>query len=66
MQGNYQEAIYQYSEVLRIDPNLAGVHYNLGSAYLRIGNRGLALKEYGILKVMNPDLANALYQRMKE
>jgi hypothetical protein len=29
------------------------------------GNRGLALKEYEILKTMNPGLANALYQKIK-
>jgi len=40
-------------------------HYNLGIACFMIGNRNLALKEYEILKTMNPGLANALYQMIK-
>jgi hypothetical protein len=31
-----------------------------------IGNRGLALKEYEILKKMNPDMANILSRKMSE
>jgi len=64
-QGKYQEAIHQYREVLRINSNDLEAHYNLGNASLMIGNRGLALKEYQILKTMNPGLANILYQKLK-
>jgi tetratricopeptide (TPR) repeat protein len=64
-QGKTQEAIAHFAEALRIRPDYAETHYNLGNVYLMIGNRGLALKEYEILKTMNPGLANALYQNIK-
>jgi Flp pilus assembly protein TadD len=64
-QGKYQEAISHLNEALRINPNYAKAHNNLGNAYLMVGNRGLALREYEILKTMNPGLANALYQKIK-
>ena len=64
-QSNFQEAVYQYTEALRIDPNYSKAHYSLANAYLMIGDRGLALKEFEIFKKMDPDLANALYQKIK-
>jgi tetratricopeptide (TPR) repeat protein len=63
--GKYQEAIPHLNEALRINPNYAEAHYNLGDAYFMTGNRGLAMREYEILKTMNPALANALYQKIK-
>ncbi len=64
-QGKHQEAADQYKEALRINPKFAEVHYNLGNAYLTIGDPVLALKEYEILKTMSPSLASRLYQKMK-
>ena len=64
-QGKYQEATNQYNEALRINRNFAEAHYNLGKAYLMISDRGLALKEYEILKTLNRGLANDLYQEIK-
>ncbi len=64
-QGKTQEAVAHFAEALRIKPDYAEAHYNLGNAYLMIGNHGFALKEYEILKTMNPGLANALYQKIK-
>ena len=64
-QGRYQEAIAQFTEALRISPHYAPTHYNLGSAYLRIGDRDAAFEEYKILKTMNPDMASALYKKIR-
>jgi len=64
-QGRYQEATNQYNEALRINPKFVEAHYNLGKAYLMIGDRGLVLKEYEILKTLNRGLANDLYQEIK-
>ena len=64
-QGRSQEAISHLNEALRINPNFAEAHYNLGKAYLMISDRGLALKEYEILKTLNRGLANDLYQEIK-
>ncbi len=65
-QGKYQEAIKQYYETLPINPNNAEAHHNIGNAYLKIRNRDSALKEYEILKTLNPALADALYQKLNK
>ena len=62
---NIKRPLRQYTEALRINPNITEPHYNLGIAYFMMGNRNSALKEYEILKTMNPGLANALYERIK-
>jgi len=49
-QGKYQEGTKEFNEALWINPSFAQAHYNLGNAYLRIGNGLLVLKEYEILK----------------
>jgi hypothetical protein len=36
-------------------------HYNLGLAYLITGDKGSALEEYKILKTLNAELANKLF-----
>jgi len=36
-------------------------HYNLGVIYILIGDRNSALKEYKILKELDIDLANKLF-----
>ena len=64
-QGKPDEAIVHFTEAVRIKPDYPKAHYNLGNAYLRIGNQRSALKEYEILKTTDPDLANALYQKIK-
>ena len=46
--GKYKEAIEAYKQAIRIDPDYALAHYNLGDVYLssgkdiKIGNRGIA------------------------
>jgi len=64
-QGKYQEAILHLTEAVRINPGFAEAHYLLGDAYFKMGNRSPALREYEILKTMNPTFANILYQKIK-
>ncbi len=49
-----------------LKPDLVGAHYNLGLAYLRIGNREGAVKEYNSLKVLHGDTANELLGLINE
>ncbi len=63
---NYQKAIESLKEAIRIairtiNLDYADAHYNLGIAYLRIGDRGSALDEYNILKGLDKELANELF-----
>ena len=57
----YQEAIEAYKQAIRIEPNDAEAHYGLGGSYLFAGDKGSALEEYKILKTLNTELANKLF-----
>jgi len=59
--GMYRETIEAYKQAIRIKPNYAEVHYNLGLAYLMINDRGSALEEYKILKELDSEKANKLF-----
>jgi len=59
--GRYAEAIEAYKQAIRIKPNFAEAHLMLGLAYLEIGDRASALDEYKILKDLNEELANELF-----
>jgi len=59
--GRYQDAIEAYQQAIRIEPDNAKAHYNLGLSYLQIGDTGSALEEYKILKTLDTELANKLF-----
>ena len=44
--GRVQEAIGHFQQVLRIDPDLAEVHYNLGNALAQTGRVSEAIVQY--------------------
>jgi len=46
--GNYEKAIALYKEAIRIDPNSAAAHYELGLAYNAAGNNQGAFEEFEI------------------
>ena len=52
----------QYEAALRINPNLAGAHYNLGDALSELpGRLPDAIAQYEAALRINPDLAEAHY-----
>ena len=57
----YEDARESYIKAIRIDPDYTEAHYSLGVAYLLIKDRNSALKEYKILKELDIDLANKLF-----
>ena len=59
--GRYTEEIEAYKQAIRIKPDDAKAHYGLGVAYLIIGDRGSALNEYKILKNLDNNLSNRLF-----
>jgi tetratricopeptide (TPR) repeat protein len=59
--GRYQDAIEAYKQAIRIKPDYAGAHYNLGNAYLMTGDKGSALEECKILKTLDTEQANELF-----
>lgn len=62
----YQKAVEASQEALRINPDSASAHYNLGRAYLEMGNKNLASEEYRTLKELDEELAKEMYQFMNE
>ena len=58
---NEELAIYAAKEAIRIKPDFDYAHYNLGLAYYFSGRKSLALEEYQILKPLNADLAQKLF-----
>jgi tetratricopeptide (TPR) repeat protein len=55
------EAIEAYKQAIRIKPDYAEAHYRLGLVYLLIGNKSSALDQYKILKNLDNDSANQLF-----
>ena len=58
-------AIEAYKEAVRINPDYSEAHYSLGVAYLQIRDRDSAINEYKILKELDIDLANKLFDLIK-
>jgi formylglycine-generating enzyme required for sulfatase activity len=56
----YEDAIESYRQAIRLKPDFAEVYFNLGRAYNKMGNNDAALKQYDILKTLNPDEAEQL------
>ncbi|MEO0136971.1 MAG: tetratricopeptide repeat protein [candidate division WOR-3 bacterium] len=64
--GRYSEAIEAFRQAIRIKPDFADAHYNLGIIYLIIEDKGSALDEYKILKDLDRDLANELFNSINK
>ena len=61
IQTKYQKAIESYKQAIRIDPDHRNAHYNLGLAYLSLNDRDSALEQYKILKKLDTEKANKLF-----
>ncbi|MFQ5687064.1 MAG: tetratricopeptide repeat protein [Candidatus Scalindua sp.] len=64
--GMYKEAMEAYKQAVRISPDDAYAHYSLGIAYLKLNDRGSALEQYKILKSLDSELANELFNSIYE
>ena|GEM_PF-6000010 len=56
----YAEAVESYRQAIRLKPDFAEVYFNLGRAYNKLGDNDAALKQYDILKTLNPGEAERL------
>jgi tetratricopeptide (TPR) repeat protein len=59
-----EEAIRAYTLAIRANPRMAAAHYNLGMMYFSQGRRKRALDQYEILKGLESDAANDLFERI--
>jgi S1-C subfamily serine protease/Tfp pilus assembly protein PilF len=58
---NYIKAIEAHKQAIRINPDYVEAHFLLGINYLIIGDKNSALEEYKILKELDIDKANELF-----
>ena len=59
--GRFQDAIESFKQAIRIKPDFADAHFGLGCSYLLVGDKGSALEEYKILKTLDAERANELF-----
>jgi len=59
--NRWQKQIEAFEQAISIKPDYAEAHYNLGMAYLSLGDRASAIEEHKILKTLDKDLANKLF-----
>ena len=59
--GRVEEVIEAYKQAIRIKPDYTEVHYSLGHLYIALGRKSDALEEYKILKELDKERANKLF-----
>lgn len=59
-----QDALAAYKQAIDFKADYAEAHYNLALLYFRLGDRNQAQHHYDILKIINPDLAEALLKKL--
>lgn len=64
--GHYEEAVEVYKQAIEIDPDMPLAHYTLAKTYLEMGDKDLALEEYEILKTLDEELANELFEMLTD
>ena len=62
-QGEYDQAIAQFSEALSIDPNYAAAYEGRGNVYLVQGYYGTAIADYDHIILLYPKYAYAYFRR---
>ena len=59
-----EKAVVLYKKFIRNNPGDAMVHYNLGLAYLGLYDRDSAIDQYKILKTLDTEQANKLFNEI--
>jgi tetratricopeptide (TPR) repeat protein len=62
--GNADQEIDAYKKAIRIAPDFASAHYNLGMALLKTGDKAAALDQYKILKDLDKQSADQLFNQI--
>ena len=64
--GHYEEAVEVSKQAIEIDPDITLAHYLLAKTYLKMGDKDLALEEYEILKTLDEESANELFEMLTD
>jgi tetratricopeptide (TPR) repeat protein len=62
--GRNAEGVRAYREAIRVDPDFAPAHYAIGAAMLQRGEKIDALDQFKILKKLDSELADNLFNRI--
>jgi tetratricopeptide (TPR) repeat protein len=62
----FKEAIEAWKQAIRIEPDDAKAHVGLGFSYMILEEKGAALEEYKILRRLNTEMADDLYNFIAE
>ncbi len=61
--GDYDKAIQEFSEAIRLNPKLAAAHYNRGEIYFKKGDYAQAIRDFTSTISLAPDYTFAYYSR---
>jgi tetratricopeptide (TPR) repeat protein len=64
--GRFPESIQAFGRAIRLNPNFAEAHLGLGAAHLMSGDKNSAMKDYEILKALDPQKANLLLNLLNQ
>ena len=62
--GNVEDEMKAYKKAIRVNPDFAPAHFAMGQAFLRQGDKAAALDEYKILKKLDDELAEMLFEKI--
>jgi len=62
-QGDYEQAITEYTKAIQLDPSLSSPFYNRGIAYSRIGDYENAILDFTHVIETNPNDSEAYFER---
>ena len=62
--GNYRDQKSAYKKAIRINPDFAPAHYAIGQAFLQQGDKAAALDEYKILRKLDDEIAEKLFEKI--
>ena len=57
----HKESIEPFKQAIRIDPDNVAAHTALGIAYYSLGDKSSALEQYKILKKLDAEMADLLF-----
>lgn len=63
---DYDKSAESFRQAIRLKPDYIDAHYALGLYYLALGDKGSTLEEYKILKTLNLQKANELFNAIYE
>ncbi len=62
-EGKFNEAVYHYGEVIRLQPDYANAYYNRGTIYIELGQYNEAIHDYNETVRIKPDYMLAYFNR---